>query len=166
MGYVDILIGKYRSKGLLLDSNLLLLYLVGSVDPALVGSGRYNKLSGFAIQKVVTLKQLVSLFANVVTTPHILTEVSNLVGNLHDEGKSRIFRSFISTLEMVGEQEVSSYKAALRKEFPYLGLTDSVLAELSGMFLIVSNDGRMVNLLRESGIEALKWVEVLGLAVE
>jgi hypothetical protein len=35
---------------------------------------------------------------------------------------------------------------------------------MSDKFLILSNDGRMVNLLRDKGIEALKWVEVLGLS--
>ncbi len=39
-----------------------------------------------------------------------------------------------------------------------------MLADLAGKFLIVSNDGRMVNMLRDAGIEALKWVEVLGLS--
>jgi hypothetical protein len=41
-----------------------------------------------------------------------------------------------------------------------------VLAEMAGKFLIVSNDRRVVDMLRQTGIDALKWVEVLGLSVE
>ncbi len=166
MSYVDFLVQKYRSRGLLLDSNLLLLYLVGSVNPLLVGTGNYNKLSSFTTQQIAILRHLTSLFQRLVTTAHILTEVSNLVGFMHDAGRLQVFQSFASTLEMISEQEISSYQVARRNEFKYIGLTDSVLAELSSRFLIVSNDGRMVNLLRDAGLDALKWVEVLGLSVE
>lgn len=165
MTYAGILIEKYRPSGLLLDSNLLLLYLVSVVDPTLVGTGQYNKLSSFRATEFEILRRLMSLFKRVVTTAHILTEVSNLVAAMHDSGKLRVFREFVATLEVVDEQPVSSYRAARRSEFAYLGLTDSVLAELSGKFLIVSNDARMVDMLRQSGVEALKWVEVLGLSV-
>ena len=165
MDYAGLLIEKYRSKGLLLDSNLLLLYLVGSVDSSLVGNGQYNKLSSFRVQELITLRQLISVFNHLLTTSHILAEVSNLVGRLHDAGKSRVFKAFAGTLQIFDERQISSYHVAGRQEFPYLGLTDSVLAELSHEFLIVSNDGRMVNILRANGIEALKWVDVLGLSV-
>lgn len=159
-----MLIEKYRSRGLLLDSNLLLLYLVGTANPLLVGTGQYNKLSNFDIEQLGTLRQLLLFFDRAVTTAHILTEVSNLVGTLHDTGKLQAFNTFAGTLEIIEEQQISSYQAARRKEFSYLGLTDSVPAELAGRFLIVSNDGRMIDTLRQTGIEALKWVEVLGLS--
>ena len=164
MSYAAFLIDKYKSKGLLLDSNLLLLYLVGAVDPDLVGGGQYQRFSSFKAQEVVLLRQLISTFNRVVTTAHVLTEVSNLVGSRNDYSR-RVLTAFVDTLEIIGEQHLSSYKIARRGEFTYLGLIDSVLAELAGDFLVVSNDGRMVDMLRQSGIEALKWVEVLELEV-
>ena len=163
MNYVEILVSKYQSRGLLLDSNLLLLYLVGRIDTILVGTGRYNKLSDFRAIEVVTLERLVSSFRRLVTTAHVMTEVSNLVNTMRDADRVRTFRRFVETLEVISEQEVSSYEVAGRSEFSLLGLTDSVLAHFAGQFLIVSKDGRMVNGLRANKIEALKWVEVLGL---
>jgi hypothetical protein len=165
MNYAGLLIEKYKSKGLLLDSNLLLLHLVGSVDPSLVGTGQYNKLSSFNLQQILILRELISVFNRLVTTAHILAEVSNFVGTLHDAGRQRVYNAFANTLQIFGERQLSSYHVAGRQEFPYLGLTDSVLSELSHEFLIVSNDGRMVDMLRANGSEALKWVEVLGLSV-
>lgn len=164
MSYAVMMIEKYRSRGLLLDSNLLLLYLVGAVDPALVGAGHYNKLSDFTGEQIIILRQLILQFKRVVTTAHILTEVSNLVNTLHEKGRLRVFNAFVETLQIINEQEISSYHVARRQEFQYLGLTDSVLAELADKFLIISNDARMVDILRRNGIEALKWVEVLGLS--
>jgi len=165
MSYAAMMIERYRSKGLMLDSNLLLLHLIGSVNDSFVGSGRYNKLSGFNTQQVLILNQLIAEFGSVVTTAHILTEVSNLVGDLHDLGRRQIWGQFVSTLEVIGEQSISSYQVARRAEFQYLGLTDTVLAAMSEEFLIISNDGRMVDLLRQRELNALKWVEVLGLSV-
>jgi hypothetical protein len=164
MSYAAMLMEQNRAKGLMLDSNLLLLHLVGSVNSSLVGSGSYNKLSNFSAYEAQLLKQLISCFRRVVTTPHILTEVSNLVNDLHPDGKRQVWGAFVSTLEIIPEQPISSYKAAGRDEFTYLGLTDTVLAEMSNEFLIVSNDARMVDILRRNQITALKWVEVLGLS--
>lgn len=166
MTYTALMIEKYRSRGLLLDSNLLLLHLVGTVNASLVGVGGYGRLSGFGIRQTLILQQLIATFVRVVTTAHVLTEVSNLVNDLHGVRKAQVLGAFVSTLEMISEQDISSYKAGRRSEFSYLGLTDSVLTEMSGSFLIVSNDGRMVDMLRQHGVEALKWVEVLGLSAE
>jgi hypothetical protein len=47
--------------------------------------------------------------------------------------------------------------AAQRKEFPYLGLTDSGLAIVSDQYLIVTDDARLVIKLNESGLEALNF---------
>lgn len=165
MTYAVMMLAKYKSRGLLLDSNLLLLYLVEAVDPTLVGTGQHNKLSSFKVEQITILHQLVSMFAQVVTTAHILTEVSNLVNAMHDTGKRRVFNAFADQIEVISEQDISSYRVARRQDFQYLGLTDSVLAELAGKFLVVSNDARMVEILRQAGVEALKWVEVLGLSV-
>jgi hypothetical protein len=71
MSYMGIMIQKYQSRGLLLDSNLLLLYLVGTVDTSFIGTGQYNKLSSFEVDEIITLKHLISFFNRVVTTAHI-----------------------------------------------------------------------------------------------
>jgi hypothetical protein len=146
MDYVSMMIEKHRGDGLLLDANLLLLYLVGAVDPHSVGVGQYNGLSNFKMHQFVLLNQLIACFKRVVTTAHVLTEVSNLAGDMHETGRQRIFQSFAETLEVIDEQDVSSDKAARRQGIQYMGLTDSVRAELANRFLVVSNDGGMVKM--------------------
>ena len=48
--YTELLLEKYKTKGLLIDANLLLLYLIGSYDLRLVGDGKYNKLSKYTVK--------------------------------------------------------------------------------------------------------------------
>lgn len=164
MTYIEPLIREYRSKGLLLDSNLLLLFLVGSLNPLLVGTSRYKKLARFDREDFLLLKWLIAQFARVVTTAHVLTEVSNLVNDLPEQERQAIWGGFASILGVLDERPYSSRDATGQPEFRYLGLTDMVLSTLAKDFLIVSNDGRMVNVLRERKQNALKWVEVLGLS--
>ena len=45
--YEEILIDKYKTKGILIDANLALLYLAGFYDLRLVGDGKFNKLSNY-----------------------------------------------------------------------------------------------------------------------
>ena len=74
--YTGLLLDKYKTKGLLVDANLLLLFLVGTHDLQLVGDGKYNKLSKYTPEDYRLLIRLQAVFKRIVTTPHVLTEVS------------------------------------------------------------------------------------------
>lgn len=69
-----------KSKALLLDTNLLLLYLVGGKDPQLIDGAR--RLNAYTEEDFDLLYEFIESngFLQLVSTPHILTEVSNLVG--------------------------------------------------------------------------------------
>jgi hypothetical protein len=156
-----MVIEQYKSKGLLLDSSLLLLHLVGSIAPALIGQ---KPLGGFDLDQFRSLQILISRFSRLVTTAHVLTEVSNHVNKFSLDAKTAIWTQFVQHLEIVEEQPLQSYAVARRPEFRFLGLTDTALSALAEQFLVVTNDGRMVNHLRDNiGANALKWVEVLGI---
>ena len=110
--YVDHLIEKYQGRGLLIDSNLALLYLVGGHDPRLVGDGKYNKLSNYDLDDYRLLVRLKSLFRKAVTTPHVLTEVSNLVCDLPEQTKSACLGKFYATFVTIEELPIASMEAA------------------------------------------------------
>lgn len=85
--YEEVLIGKYKSKGILFDANLALLYLVGAHDLRLVGDGKFNKLSNYTTDDYRLLLSLKCKFKKAITTPHVLTEVSNLINDLPEKKK-------------------------------------------------------------------------------
>ena len=149
------LISKYQAKGLLLDANLLLLFVIGSNDPSLIGK---RKLSQYLAEDFVILKAFVRTFAKLVTTPHILTEVSNLLGDYPENQKRReLFRSFARSMTLLQEEHAESQPAAERSEFVFLGLTDCVSAELADQFLVLSSDARMIVKLQEASLDALNF---------
>jgi hypothetical protein len=155
--YIDSLLERYIPKGILIDANLALLYLVGSYDLRLVGDGKYNKLSKFDVEDYHLLLRLKNVFTKAVTTPHVLTEVSNLVNDLPERTKSECLKKFYETFVEIDELAIPSMEAAQRPEFHFLGLTDSALASVSEQYLIVTGDLRLVKKMNESKLEALNF---------
>jgi hypothetical protein len=68
---------KFHRKYLLLDTNLLLLLLVGSLDPSLIQKEKVTANQGFDETDFNQLRDFVSQFQKLVATPHILTEVKS-----------------------------------------------------------------------------------------
>jgi len=155
--YVELLIDRYKTKGLLVDANLALLYLVGGYDLRLVGDGKFNKLSKYETEDYKLLLRLKKVFKKAVTTPHVLTEVSNLINDLPEKTKAECLKKFHETFVEIDELSVPSMKAAQRPEFHFLGLTDTALAIVSDQYLIVTDDARLVKKMNESGLEALNF---------
>ena len=155
--YEEILIDKYKAKGILIDANLALLYLVGNFDLRLVGDGRFNKLSNYKTDDYRLLLRLKNRFKKAFTTPHVLTEVSNLTNDLPEKTKAKCLKKFYETFVQIDELTIPSMDAAQRPEFHFLGLTDCALALVSDMYLIVTDDARLVKKMNESGLEALNF---------
>jgi hypothetical protein len=155
--YEEILIDKYKTKGILIDANLALLYLVGSFDLRLVGDGKFNKLSNYKTEDYRLLVRLKNRFKKAVTTPHVLTEVSNLTNDLPESTKAECLKRFYETFVEIDELTVPSLEAAQLPAFHFLGLTDSALTLVSGKYMIVTDDARLVKKMNESGLEALNF---------
>lgn len=67
-----------RVRGLLIDTNLLVLLVIGSVSPTAIAGNK--RLSAYTVTDYKLLLSFVERFSALFTTPHILTEVSNLIG--------------------------------------------------------------------------------------
>jgi len=80
------LIHRYRSRGVLVDTNILLLHFVSDYDRELVP--RFKRTATFAVDDYDLLIKLLTRFNSVVTTPNVLSEVSNLAGQLGEPANS------------------------------------------------------------------------------
>ncbi|NEO58058.1 MAG: hypothetical protein F6K54_36400 [Okeania sp. SIO3B5] len=70
---------KYRSKGILVDTNILLLWFVGKVNEKRIS--QFNRTEKFLPEHYQLLDRLLK-FAKIVTTPNILTEINSLINQL------------------------------------------------------------------------------------
>lgn len=145
--YVFDLIKRYRSKGVFIDTNAALLYLVGSLDISLIS--RVKRTSMFTIGQFTALAAFVDKFKIRVTSPHILTEMSNLLPrSLH--GGLEIF------IGDTRERVVGADRLVSEPTFSMFGLADASVSDSakSGL-LVISDDARLTAWLRADGLDAV-----------
>ncbi len=113
-------IRKHRSKGALLDANLLLVYLVGKINIHRLETFHHTKqyVSFFPL-----LRSLVEMFPKIYTTPNVLTEVSNLGHDL-GEGFYHLLKQVVPHFD---EKYCVSGEAVSHPNFNTIGLTDAAL---------------------------------------
>jgi hypothetical protein len=70
------LIEKHRGKGALVDTNLLVLYLVGTLNRRKITE--FKRTSNFEISDFDLLSRLIKWFGRLIATPHVLSQVSDL----------------------------------------------------------------------------------------
>ena len=147
---------KYRNRGLLLDANLLLLYLVGELEVGLVP--RFKRTRAFTAEDFLLLKGVVEFFSILVTTPGILTEVSNLAGHL--EGERRIaFRAlFEQKIHVLKEDHIAATDAARTAAFKRLGLTDAaIILACKDKYLALSADFPLTRFMEDNFLDVINF---------
>jgi hypothetical protein len=158
---ISHLVSAYRGKGLLVDSNLLLLYFVGSYDPARISTFKGTSAKGFREDDFNLLIKLVGRFEKIVTTPNILTEVSNLSNQLRRDEKQTYYADFASQVQTLTEHYTESKEISRLPHFADLGLTDSGIMKLArGSFLVLTDDGPLFGYLQNVGIDAINFNHV------
>lgn len=156
--YISALFSLYKSKGILIDTNLLLLYFVGMYDPRRILSFERTRSRAFTVEEFILLAHIFAFFDKKITTPNILTEVSNLSGKLSEEERSAYFFEFEKQTSLLDEEYTPSTTICPLKHFKNFGLTDSGIIELvKGKYLVLSDDGPLVGYLQNVGIDAVNF---------
>jgi len=116
------------SSELLLDTNLLLLLFIGGKDTSLISKAK--TLSAYTEEDYELLQEFANLnqFTGLLTTPHIITEVSNLLGKERDDIKRVGREAVVEFLARCNERLDSSAELASKPEFNRLGITDTAIA--------------------------------------
>lgn len=113
--------------GLLIDTNLLVLFVVGTAAKEYIA--KHKKLTEFTVEDYDLLVKLIARASEVLVTPNTLTETSNLAAYINEPARSKV----LDVLRMVSidsqERYVPSSAAARRSEFIRLGLADAALLE-------------------------------------
>jgi hypothetical protein len=161
--YIEELVGRYKSKGLLVDTNLLLVYFVGMYDLDRVS--KFKRTLTFTEDEFLLLAKFFALFERVVTTPNVLTEVSNLLGQLPEGLRPAFFADFAKRLALLEEHYSSSAGISTTTHFDRFGLTDSGIAQLVGdRYLVLTDDLSLFGYLQNQGIDAINFNHIRRLA--
>jgi len=155
---LPILINKYCHKGILLDSNLLVLLYVGRVAPELVTEFKRTRNQGFTNLEFSLLETIVSRFERVITTPHILTETSNFVCQLNGESREKALQLVTASVPSFKERRPEAKNLVKTRAFHDFGLTDSAVLDLPPKkYLVLSVDVALVVALQKKGVDAINF---------
>jgi rRNA-processing protein FCF1 len=144
--FLRALIAKYRNRGLLIDSNLLILYIVGEFDPARIST--FVRTKKFTVEDYYWIRAIMGCFSKKVTTPNILTEISNLSGKFDAGLRAEFFHKLRTHFQVLDETHLPSREAAASRIFARLGLTDTVISEVAKQkYLVLTDDFPLANYL-------------------
>lgn len=155
MNQVDELISKHRANGLLIDTNLLVLYLVGKTNKNRIPT--FKRTQQYAVEDFELLERLIANFATLVATPHVLTEASNL-SDLHSD-ELRVLRGlFKHTVGQMREFYDESRTIVADASFVRLGLADAAIATLCRTSMLVLTDDLQLHItLQNRGVDSINF---------
>ncbi|MGH9344111.1 MAG: hypothetical protein ACRD19_10155 [Terriglobia bacterium] len=157
------LLKPYTGKPAILDSNLLLLRWCASFDRNLVGN--FKRLNAFQVEDVELLSETLKTFSAVKTTPHVLTEVSNLANHLPRWIKDDWAEHFSKQIQIIPEESISSASIAAG-DYMWLGLTDAALVALAKTHVILTIDFPLSNSLEPQGLNVINFTNLRSLWLE
>jgi rRNA-processing protein FCF1 len=158
------LIEKHKGRGVLVDTNLLVLLLVGEVNPARISN--FKRTRDFTEEDFRMLQSLVLWFGPpLFTTPHILSQVSDLT-DLQGQELTRVRRLFKTTATERVEEKYDAAKDLVQHPlFERFGLGDvSIAAVCERKIVVLTADVQLQDALGSSGVDAINFnhVRMLG----
>lgn len=159
MNPLERLLARWFGRGLLVDSNLLLLFFTGSVRLELISI--FERTRGYDIQEFEALTAIIRSFTThgrLLTTPPVLAEVSNLATKLKGPDRWLFFDQLARWAVVVDERYIPSTAFIESDRLSELGYCDLCILELSREpCLVLTGDERLAAQLRTQGAEVLSW---------
>ena len=133
-------VAPYANHPLVIDTNLLLLLMVGQTDQAAIP--RFGRTENFKDEDFDNVTKIAEFFAackGLSTTPHVLAEVSNLLG------RRELFRSTLARfVARVDERWEPAKHLVQNRLFRAIGLTDvGLLAIACQQHCVLTRDGEL-----------------------
>jgi hypothetical protein len=143
----------------LVDSNLLLLYLVGKCDPRIIV--RFTRTQKYTSKDFELLSKILDrVFKTILTTPNILTEVSNLATKLSEGERQAFFAEMRTSIAVFDEKYVSSTAASADRNYTRLGLTDAVILGLCRGVLVLTDDLPLYSVIVSRGGDVVNFTHL------
>lgn len=160
----DYIISKRNTfKGLVVDTNLLLLLMVGLYDHTAIGKvKRTEKFSQDDFQKLTRL--LNHFKTNFIINTNILTELCNLTESFNNKTEQRFF-AFIKSAIVDWKEEVKSASETLKEDekvFFKFGMTDASIFQLAKeQALVVTDDLKLYHYLSTQNFYTLNYTNLM-----
>jgi hypothetical protein len=148
---------KRTPRRAILDTNLLLLWLVAETDAKILE--RFKRVQEFTAVDIELLSGLLVPYNEMVTTPHILSETSNFIDQAPPPYRELLIFALRRFITEIAEVYSPANKLIARKEFNILGLTDAGMVELSESAVVITRDFRLAGMILAAGGNAINFTQ-------
>lgn len=143
------LIQKYKSQGILVDANVAILYVVGSLNPELIRDSKRTAM--FTEADFEKVSRFIDYFPSKVTTPNVLTEVSDLLPKT--SGLLDVFSGFVRNSLEKYSPSGSLIDSIVFSDF---GLADASVYETARQnYLILTDDKPLASFLSNKNVDVV-----------
>lgn len=150
---------EQSGRRVLVDTNLLLVLLVGAVDRTAITS--FKRTRAYTPDDFDLLNAFVGRYQQVVVTPHVLTEASNLLGQLQPNLRGPARRVVAQLVPKLLEEVAPSSELVAEPLFTRLGLTDAAIARTSrGSVTVLTDDLDLYDALARQGGDVVNFNHV------
>lgn len=125
---IQTIIEYYKSNELVLDSNLLILFLVGSFNKDIIE--KFKRTNKYVRNDFTVLVKFISFFQRIIATPNILTEVCNLCLSYNISSKNKLYPVFHTLISELNESYIPTKEVSSLPSFPFLGVSDTAIIKL------------------------------------
>ena len=130
---------QLRTDGVLVDTNVLLLLLVGSVDIRYIR--QHKRTAKYDSDALTTAQTFIARFRSVLTTPHVLAETANiLVGGMRDQAVLQLWEAFRIVCRQFDERHSPAHVLSRDTALHRLELTDIGIIRMARRGWVVLTD--------------------------
>ncbi len=156
MNEIAELFSRYRNRGILIDTNILLLLFVGLVNRDRIS--QFNRTEKFLPEDFDLLVSIVEYFQKIITTPNVLTELNSLINQLREPERSQCYRVLAQQMNSLDEFYLESQRISQLERFAVFGLTDlSIMQTAKGNYLVLTDDLKFASYLQSMEVDVVNF---------
>jgi hypothetical protein len=136
---------------ILIDSNVLVILILGLIDPNLIGKDKRSSI--YEKEDFHKLLDVIGSIDKVVVLPNIWTEVDNLLNHISGSYKFQYIEKITSTIRATSEEYLKSSTVNENPNFINLGLTDTLILDFAKRCdFLITDDSRLSDFACANGI--------------
>ncbi len=156
MNDIETVFKKYKNKGLLIDTNILMLLIIGTTNRDRIS--KFNRTEKFTSNDYDVLLDIIDKFSHIITTPNILTEINSLINGVGEPERSKCVETLAKIINNLNENYLQSQEVVKNDKFIKFGLTDcGIMAIAQNKYLVLTDDFKLLNYLQSISIDVINF---------
>lgn len=142
----------------LIDSNALIILLLGIMDKKLINTHKTTSI--YEIADFENLVNFIGDLSKLLVIPNVWTEVDNLLNSFSGTYRYKYLQAIKQIIVETSEKYLESQSIILHYNFEKVGLTDSILIEIGKECdCLITSDSLLSDLARANGILIYDMIE-------